>query len=40
MLDTPEAAPGFDAALWDRVRSAHLGFQAGTDIMAMLPSVG
>jgi len=30
---------GFDAALWDRVRGAHLGFQAGADILALLPSI-
>jgi acetyl/propionyl-CoA carboxylase alpha subunit len=39
MLDAVEAPAGFDAALWGRVRSAHLGFQAGTDIIALLPSV-
>ena len=39
MLDAVEAPAGFDAALWDRVRSAHLGFQAGADIIALLPSV-
>jgi acetyl/propionyl-CoA carboxylase alpha subunit len=39
MLDAVEAPAGFDAALWNRVRSAHLGFQAGADIIALLPSV-
>ena len=28
-----------DDATWDRVRGAHLGFQAGVDIMAVLPSI-
>ena len=39
MLDADEAPEGFEAALWDEVRSAHLGFQAGADIVAILPSV-
>ncbi|MDO8861874.1 biotin/lipoyl-containing protein [Haliea sp. E1-2-M8] len=35
-----EAAPtGFTDASWNQVRSAHLGFQAGVDIMAVLPSI-
>lgn len=35
-----EAAPaGFDDTLWQQVRSAHMGFQAGADIMAILPSI-
>ncbi len=38
-LDSPQAPAGFDGALWDRVRSAHLGFQAGCDILAILPSI-
>jgi acetyl/propionyl-CoA carboxylase alpha subunit len=39
MLDTAEAPDGFNAQLWGEVRSAHLGFQAGADIVAILPSV-
>ena len=39
ILDTQEAPAGFDAALWQDVRSAHQGFQAGTDIIAVLPSI-
>ncbi len=30
---------GFTGASWNEVRSAHLGFQAGVDIMAVLPSI-
>jgi len=30
---------GMDAGLWERVRAAHKGFQAGTDILAVLPSI-
>jgi len=39
LLDADAPPAGMDAALWDRVRSAHLGFQAGADIMAVLPSI-
>ncbi len=39
MLDASEPPEGFDAELWDRVRGAHRGFQAGADIMAILPSI-
>ena len=38
-LDADEAPAGFDEALWARVRSAHLGYQAGCDILAILPSI-
>jgi acetyl/propionyl-CoA carboxylase alpha subunit len=38
-LDESGAPAGFDADLWDRVRAAHRGFQAGTDILAILPSI-
>ena len=31
---------GFDAALWARTRAAHVGFQAGLDILALVPIVG
>ncbi len=39
VLAADEAPDGIDAALWGRVRSAHQGFQAGADILAILPSV-
>lgn len=38
-LDESAAPAGFDVGIWDRVRSAHKGFQAGTDILAILPSI-
>ncbi len=38
-LDTSEPPKGFDADLWERVRGAHTGFQAGADIVAILPSI-
>jgi acetyl/propionyl-CoA carboxylase alpha subunit len=35
-----EAPPsGFDAQLWEQVRGAHRGFQAGVDVLAILPSI-
>ena len=39
ILDADEPHTGFDAELWALVRNAHLGFQAGTDIVALLPSI-
>ena len=39
VLESDEAPAGFDADLWQQVRSAHLGFQAGCDILAVLPSI-
>ena len=39
ILDGEAAPEGVDAALWQRIRSAHEGFQAGADIMAILPSI-
>ena len=39
VLDSAEPHAGFDDALWNSVRSAHLGYQAGTDIVALLPSI-
>jgi biotin carboxyl carrier protein len=39
MLDASEAPDGIDAQLWNEVRSAHIGFQTGADIVAILPSV-
>jgi biotin carboxyl carrier protein len=38
-LDANEPPAGFDDGLWARVRAAHRGFQAGTDILAILPSI-
>jgi acetyl/propionyl-CoA carboxylase alpha subunit len=34
--DVPE---GFDESLWEEVRAAHAGFQAGLDILAVLPAL-
>jgi biotin carboxyl carrier protein len=39
ILEAEEAPDGIDAGLWSGIRSAHQGFQAGTDILAILPSV-
>ena len=39
ILDSAEAPTGFDEPMWSRVRGAHLGFQAGADIIAVLPSI-
>ncbi|RLA49579.1 MAG: biotin carboxylase [Gammaproteobacteria bacterium] len=39
MLDAAAAPEGFDAELWNEVRCAHMGFQAGADIVAILPSI-
>ncbi len=39
LLDVSEPPEGFDAELWQRVRGAHRGFQAGADIVAILPSI-
>ena len=39
VLDLSAPPKGFDAALWDRVRGAHRGYQAGADILAVLPSI-
>ena len=39
ILDSEETPAGMDAATWNRVRGAHLGFQAGVDIIAVLPSI-
>jgi biotin carboxyl carrier protein len=37
LLDEDQPAGDFDAALWAQVRSAHLGFQSGLDILGVLP---
>jgi acetyl/propionyl-CoA carboxylase alpha subunit len=39
LLGADEPPAGFDANLWRQVRSAHAGFQAGCDILAVLPSI-
>jgi biotin carboxyl carrier protein len=39
ILDSAEAPAGIDEAMWASVRGAHLGFQAGVDIIAILPSI-
>lgn len=39
ILDSANAPAGMDDAMWARVRGAHLGFQAGVDIIAVLPSI-
>ena len=38
-LDSDEPAAGMDAGLWANVRAAHRGYQAGVDILAILPSI-
>jgi acetyl/propionyl-CoA carboxylase alpha subunit len=39
LLDSSDAPEGFNSDLWDRVRNSHYGFQAGSDIIAILPSI-
>lgn len=39
LLAQPEPASGFNDASWQQVRAAHLGFQAGAEILAVLPSI-
>jgi acetyl/propionyl-CoA carboxylase alpha subunit len=39
LLGDEKAPKGFDDVMWARVRSAHVGFQAGADIIALLPSI-
>ena len=39
ILDSNDPPKGLDADLWQRVRNSHRGFQAGTDIIALLPSI-
>ena len=39
ILDSAEAPAGIDDTMWASVRGAHLGFQAGVDIIAILPSI-
>ncbi len=39
LLDSDAAPEGVDAALWQQIRAAHAGYQAGADILAVLPSI-
>jgi biotin carboxyl carrier protein len=39
LLDSDDAPEGMDGDMWRQVRSAHKGFQAGADIVAILPSI-
>ena len=39
LLQQEQAPAGFDDNLWAVVRSAHVGFQSGLDVMAVLPFV-
>ena len=39
VLESAAAPDGFDDGLWQQVRSAHQGYQAGADILAILPSI-
>ncbi|MEP1594657.1 MAG: biotin/lipoyl-containing protein, partial [Halieaceae bacterium] len=39
LLAADEAPSGIAADLWQQVRAAHKGFQAGTEILAILPSI-
>jgi len=38
-LRAEEAAFGFDAAMWSKVRAAHIGHQMGLEILAVLPMI-
>lgn len=39
LLEQAEPPAGFTDASWLRVRAAHRGFQAGTEVIAVLPSI-
>ena len=39
VLAAQQAPAGIDAELWLQIRSAHKGFQAGVDLLAILPSI-
>ena len=39
MLDDEVAPKGVDSPLWPAIRGAHRGFQAGMDMLAVLPSI-
>jgi biotin carboxyl carrier protein len=38
-LESSVAPEGFDDELWQSVRAAHVGFQAGVDLLGVLPSI-
>ncbi len=40
LLRQPEPALGFDPPLWARIRAAHAGYQAGFELLALLPAIG
>jgi biotin carboxyl carrier protein len=40
LLKAKKPPKGFDAALWEQVRGAHLGFQLGMELYGLLPLVG
>ncbi|MEP5764490.1 MAG: biotin/lipoyl-containing protein [Halieaceae bacterium] len=39
LLDNADAPEGFDPQLWVQARNAHAGFQAGMDVIAVLPAI-
>jgi acetyl/propionyl-CoA carboxylase alpha subunit len=39
ILDAAEPPQGITVELWEKVRGAHRGYQAGADIVAILPSI-
>lgn len=39
LLENDSAAVSFDGAEWQTVRAAHRGYQAGTEILALLPAI-
>jgi acetyl/propionyl-CoA carboxylase alpha subunit len=39
LLASETAPEGVDDAMWLQARAAHKGFQAGTDVMAVMPSI-
>jgi biotin carboxyl carrier protein len=39
LLREGDAPEGFEGALWEETRAAHEGFQAGLDILAVLPAL-
>lgn len=38
-LESSVAPEGFDDELWQSVRAAHVGYQAGVDLLGVLPSI-
>lgn len=40
LLAQPTPPPGFDESLWHKVRSSHLGFQAGLELLQALLALG